>query len=555
MLLTALPLPAGAQDGIPPLYQFREIPVPENYNSGREQVPHDINDLGQISGEVGLLDDPEVEQEPFALGFRWDSRSNSLILIKNLWQRGVTFPKPRGLGNPHGAVSQPFDINNNGDMAVLDWLDDDNQGFFWSDFGGDGSDDDGDGVLLPTFDFRNESWARNGRTFVWGLNDLGQVVGDSTVFNEDGSRGGEDAFIWQDLNANRIAEDAEMINLGVFGSDISSRARRINNSGLIMGTGTHSTGLRGLVFEPHPTEGFAAPVITDIGNLGTSRVVPLDLNENGWIVGEAKSGTDNQNHGFVWDKVNGIRDLNHLSLQGLQPGWLIVTAGGINDHGVVVGSFVDDSEKFRPFVADLETLAFSPLDELFPIPEGTSRFGAVKGINNLGQIVGIHFPTGTALRSYLLTPIDDSDDDGLVDFWERVHFNDLATYDGSDDPDGDGVPVAIEAAMDLNPMGADGVTTEFRVIPEDDAEWITFTFRRSTMPRAPVLQLQESPTLPGDPNGWTLVVPDGVDVIEEVIDSDPDGDGSSETLTVRRRLNAGEDALFMRFRTISGFPD
>ncbi len=550
--LTCLPSTIFAQDRIPPLYQFRDIPVPANYNPGREQVPHDINDSGQVSGEVGLLDDPEIDEEPFALGYRWDSRSNALILIKNLWQRGVTFPEPRGFDNPHGAVSQPFDINSKGNMAVLDWLDDDQQGFFWSDFDGDGEDDEA--ILLPTFDFRNNNWARNGRANIKGLNDFDQVVGTSDVANPDGSRGGQHAFIWEDSNGNRVAEDEEMINLGVFGTDKSSRGVRINNNGMIMAIGTRSSGgLRGLIIEPDHEQDFQAPVFTDIGTLGEPRITPLDLNENGVVVGEALSSADNQNHGFVWDKLNGIRDLNNLPLEGLEAGWLIATARAINDHQVIVGNFVDNDNNFRVYVLDLDALEFAPLDTLFDIPANVSRFGVVKGINNLNQIVGVYFPVDTWIRSYLLTPIEDSDGDGLVDFWERVHFETIDAYDGSDDPDEDGLLNALEIAMDLNPLDFDGVSTVFRIVPENGDEWITFTFRRSTMPNAPGLQLQEHPALPEDPADWTDITPDGIDVIEEIADEDPDGDGSSQSVRIRRRLGAGEDSLFMRLRTTDGF--
>ena len=538
-------------DRIPPLYQFREIPVPEDYHPGRTAGVSAINDAGQVCGVVGL----EVESGsdlPSDRGYFWDSRENHLIMIHNLYGRGVNFPHPRG--NLSGtedaapiAVSTPEDINAHGNLAVLDWLDDDNQGFFWSDFDGDGVDDDNDGILLPTFDYRNDSWAQNGRTFVRGLNDLNQVVGASSVANPDGSRKGEHAFIWEDTNGNRVAEESEMINLGVFGTDISSRAVRINNSGMIMGIGsTSGGGLRGIIFEPHPVDGYENPLVSDIGTLGKNRVTPHDLNEGGIIVGEAQSSVDNQNHGFVWDETNGMRDLNSLPLQGFETGWLIATAQGINDHNVIVGNFVDDEDNFRPFIIDLDALTFAPLDDLVPPPPDHSRYGAVKGINNLGQIVGVRFPNSTWIRSYVLTPIDDTDSDGLVDIWEEWELGGTAAYEGGDNPDGDSFTLEQEMLMALDPLSFDPPPV-VDIATLNQEQWLTLTYRETTLTTWAASTVKESTSL----QNFQGYPPDGTTRKLEVIDSDPDGTGSAVLKRYSRKIQDDETALFLRLEFIA----
>lgn len=67
---------------------------------------------------------------------------------------------------------------------------------------------------------------------------------------------------------------------------------------------------------------------------GGSASVALAINESQRVVGEI-TYTDGATHGFVWDAVHGMRDLNTLIPPGL--GYVITSAAGINDQGWIVG--------------------------------------------------------------------------------------------------------------------------------------------------------------------------------------------------------------------------
>jgi hypothetical protein len=54
----------------------------------------------------------------------------------------------------------------------------------------------------------------------------------------------------------------------------------------------------------------------------------LDLNDAGIVVGASEY------RAFVWDKVNGMRNLNDLA--DLPPGWTLKVARGVNDWGQIV---------------------------------------------------------------------------------------------------------------------------------------------------------------------------------------------------------------------------
>jgi len=118
------------------------------------------------------------------------------------------------------------------------------------------------------------------------INDLGQVAGMS------GTAGATHAFLW---TAGR-----GMLDLGTLPGDRSSKAAAINNLGQVAGT-SHG---------PHGTHGFfwtKNEGMRDVGILGGENYSEaLGINDAGQVVGLAGD------RGFLWTRVRGLQDLNHL---------------------------------------------------------------------------------------------------------------------------------------------------------------------------------------------------------------------------------------------------
>lgn len=77
-----------------------------------------------------------------------------------------------------------------------------------------------------------------------------------------------------------------------------------------------------------------------------------------------------------------------------------------------------------------------------------------------------------------------------------------------------------------------------------DETWASFTFRQNTAASSLTFQPMKSLTL--DPGSWSALVADGITVIEEVIDTDPDADGSARLLRYRWLIPAEETRAFIK---------
>ena len=143
----------------------------------------------------------------------------------------------------------------------------------------------------------------------YGINNAGQVVGASEAAT------GPRAFLWQ---------NGVMTNLGDLpgGGDYSD-ARGINNAGQVVGYSSAATGTRAFMWQNG--------VMTNLGDLpgGIDSSYARGINNAGQVVG------DSDNRAFLWqDGV--MTDLNTVSgIAGT--GWNLAVATAINDAGQIVG--------------------------------------------------------------------------------------------------------------------------------------------------------------------------------------------------------------------------
>ncbi len=225
-----------------------------------------INDAGQIAG----------------YGSIYDASGNSLGTQAIRWEADGTGQLLGHLGtNSAGAAtSRSVDINASGAvLAEGDIFDSAGKnkgrgGFYWDETGG-----------VQNVGNLGEDSGGYSYTYVYDMNDSGQVTGYSNVYDAAGTKTSRNAFIWDATKG--------MIDLGVLALDANggggSFARAINASGLVVGASN-------------------------------------DYDQNGISLGV---------RAVLWDACHNILDLNDYVDASL--GWTLQQATAINDSGDILG--------------------------------------------------------------------------------------------------------------------------------------------------------------------------------------------------------------------------
>jgi probable HAF family extracellular repeat protein len=114
--------------------------------------------------------------------------------------------------------------------------------------------------------------------------------------------------------------------------------------------------------------------------------LPIKMNKWGQVVGRCWDA-NGVSHGFLYDPSTDLDcaiDLSTLPIAGIPDGWMIRSAVGINDDGVIVGSLqpIGDLTKRKGYILDTRTWTL----ELLPDPQPSS-FWYCSRINNFGDVL------------------------------------------------------------------------------------------------------------------------------------------------------------------------
>ncbi|MHB0947394.1 MAG: hypothetical protein ACYC3B_09505 [Sedimentisphaerales bacterium] len=240
--------------------------------------------------------------------------------------------------------------------------------------------------------------ARDYETYATGINDIGQVIGGGSGIG----------YIWSESEGFR--------ELGALGDQILkySNPTAINNRGQVVG---QSDG-----------QAFIWSSSTGIAAIGME--FAWDINNEGYVVGYSGDGSTRQ--ACLWNSQTGHRrDLGTF-------GWSTSEAYAINDSGDIVGVVSSSTGQYRGFVlqndGDLfilnnSALAINNLGQVvgnnggqkfiwteqdgvqdITLLDGPSsgwnlNGASIRGINDLGQIVGYGINPEGYLHGFILTPV------------------------------------------------------------------------------------------------------------------------------------------------------
>jgi probable HAF family extracellular repeat protein len=248
-------------------------------------------------------------------------RATNGDIVGYLWQNGTL----TDLGDLGGTLTDAYGINDLGQIVGE------------AEVGGSG---DRHAFLWATGALQDLGTLGGGSSHANAINNAGQVVGYSQPTNSNASI----AFLWED--------GPGMQSLGTLPGDVHSFANDINDRGQIVGLSSTGSTSRAVLWENGTPQ--------DLGTLGGTSGGATAINEIGQIVGGSNNSAG-ESRAFLWE--NGVmRELGTLGA--------FSSASGINDLGQVVGSS--------------SGIAFLWTDgEMSVIGNGTAW-----AINNEGQVAG-----------------------------------------------------------------------------------------------------------------------------------------------------------------------
>ena len=209
-----------------------------------------------------------------------------------------------------------------------------------------------------------------------GINDLGQVVGESTFPGSDPAAARRHAFLW--------TPGVGMQDLGTLGGRLtSSIAYDINNAGQVVGRGFLAAFVPPPIDPETGSHAFlwtASQGMRDLGALSGGESIAHAINDAGQVVGRSyvSRSMSVAYHAFSWTSADGMRDLGAFGSSGDSS-----SALGINSAGQIVGWSTVGIPPLYTIHGAIWT-ASEGMESL----AGTAGIGHVRGINDHQQIVG-----------------------------------------------------------------------------------------------------------------------------------------------------------------------
>jgi hypothetical protein len=283
--------------------------------------------------------------------------------------------------SPSHATSYSFEtLNNNHDLTFNQLLGINNEGLIAGYFGSGAAGHPNKGyLLLPNhIAYMNENFPGSVQTQVTGLNNRGVTVG---FWSNTNMGVGMDAnFGWVDVNGQFRTAD---FPTGDSASPVTDQLLGVNDSGIAVGFwvdgqgNNHgyeyniSTGRFTSVIDPHDKgASLQATAINDRGDIagnygsdgflltrggqfislsvpGASATMALGVNDGDEVVGTymVGSGSSATMHGFTWQAGRGFTSIDDPHGIGT------TTINGVNDHGQLVGFYVDATGNTDGFLA------------------------------------------------------------------------------------------------------------------------------------------------------------------------------------------------------------
>ena len=248
---------------------------------------------------------------------------------------------------------------------------------------------------------------KNGRAFIIGggspLIDLGVLPGAGASSGLSINSGNkvvgyswiesvmERGVLWEDDGSGNFIES----DLGTFGGQYT-RATSVNDSGQVAGYSQYPDGAnRAFRWKISGSE-----PLSDLGVLSDpGESFAMRINNKGAVAGYSLQ--DYTARACLWGE-NGVQELKKKSATGVSESVLYSEAYGINDSGVVVGTYFEGTE-YRAFIWDAAN-EMRDLNSLIPENSGMLLVVAY-AINNKGEIVGYGYKgESTFATAFLLVP-------------------------------------------------------------------------------------------------------------------------------------------------------